>query len=164
MPDDKHTSDPFAKSNPTSEDTHLFIGSEDGEAYDGGESEIPPKGIYPARCISVERQQSQSGNPMIVFTYMILSPQRYGGVEVMDWIVLSGKMKFKLAVVLRAFGIEAKGKQSVSLDNLINKEVNIKIKPDEYNGQPTVRVETVMKYESTTTPLPSPPDEDDIPF
>ena len=168
MPDTETKSNPFAAPVESVGTGQLDIGTEEGEAYDDS-SELPPPGIYPSRCIYAERTNAKSsGNPMIVFTYMITDPEAYNGTEVTDRVMLTGKMKFMLGRVLAAFGIEARGKTSVDLSQVVNANVNLKIKHEEWDGRPMLRVEQVLKHEVTSGTAsafraPNSPTED-IPF
>lgn len=138
---------------------------DDGISAEAGEGEYPavlPVGEYDFRIIDWEKTFSKSGKNMAKLTLGIT----YKDFEykVWDYLVLSSNMAWKLATFFESLGLKKKGTELKKMpwNKVAGAHGRVKIKHEEYNGQPSAKVD---KYIATiASQADSAPDPSDMPF
>lgn len=82
---------------------------------------VIPKGRYKLRLMSVVKQQSSKGNPMLVWMWKIVSPGKMKGVRIKSWTSLLENALSGLKMHLLALG--KKGRVKGSTDKLVGLKV-----------------------------------------
>ncbi len=82
---------------------------------------VIPKGRYKLRLMSVVKQQSSKGNPMLVWMWKIVSPGKMKGVRIKSWTSLLENALSGLKMHLLALG--KKGKVKGNTDKLVGLRV-----------------------------------------
>lgn len=111
---------------------------------------------YPVRVTSSKLGQSKnSGNPVWKVVCEVL-PNKHSedseGVALFDTHPLTKNMMWKLVPTLKAFGYEAqKGKQGLDEDAFVNKEVEVYVINELYEGQPQNRIKNYRPWTGTVS-------------
>lgn len=90
----------------------------------GDRSPVIEPGRYEARVIEIDEQESQSGNPMLVWTWEISSGENQG-IELRSYTSLQEHALFGLKNHLEAFGIS--GEVDLDTDKLVGKKAIISV-------------------------------------
>jgi len=103
----------------------------------GGDFKPIPVGVYRAIIDNLEHGTSAAGNEMITATYKLNGNKEYNGRLMWDYIVLSDAAAWKYMQFLRATGVmdDDKPKGQFSLEKLIGKRVQIKVKHEPDNRE-----------------------------
>lgn len=102
----------------------------------GGGSARVPEDDYRAKIAEIKQTESSAGDPMLVLTYQIVDG-KYKGKKIIDRIVLTEKVLWKLRQVLEAMGKTVPSKLfKLNIDGLIGPEVAITVVDGEpYKGR-----------------------------
>lgn len=102
------------------------------------------KGKHPAKLIGLDRSTSQAGNPMWVFTFVIVAGPA-AGKEMKVWCALTAAAMWKLRETLEGLGLAGDGKSSkFSKKDALGKLVTLDVEDDTYKGRPSSKVEKVL--------------------
>jgi len=118
----------------------------------GDAFEILEAGRYKAKVTEIEEKDSQSGNPMLVWSWEIIDGE-YAGKEIRSYTSLQDHALFGLKAHLTAFGYE--GEIDVDTDKLVGKSAIIVVTKEQIasrdkDGMVDVnRVKAVYKLEKT---------------
>lgn len=104
-------------------------------------------GKYSAKVIGLEKTVSKAGNPMWVWSFVLMAGQ-YAGREFKTYTVLSASAMWKMREVLVALGLGQEGKQSqFKRADAIGKKCTLVIQDSEYNGTKSSEVEKVTPFD-----------------
>lgn len=93
-----------------------------------------PEGNYRVRCIDVTQETSKQGNPMFVWTFIIVDGE-YAGKEFKYFTAMTPAAIWKVSEAVISLGIGASGQiVRFSRSDVINKECGAEIIDDDYNG------------------------------
>lgn len=124
---------------------------------------LPEVGEYDFTVEELERTFSQkSGNPMArVNLRLDCDGQPY---RVYDYLVLSTSMAWKLCQFFESLGLKEKGKdlKKMPWDKVLGATGRVKIKHEEYNGEPRVKVDRYLLTVAAAAPK-SPKSLEDTP-
>jgi hypothetical protein len=141
--------------NPEQEDEDIFA----IDGLDDVESKFKiPEGYYVAKVIDIEKQTSQAGNPMWVWTFTTTKGQ-YQGTELKVWTALTQAALWKLMEVLKALGIKPeKGSINLKKDEIIGRSCYINVVDREYQGRVTSSIASCEELDKRSDA------NDDTPF
>ena len=77
-----------------------------------------PDGQHKARCIDIEKKDSKAGNPMFVWTFVVLDH----ALELLYHTTLTPSAIWKVAEVLEALGIKNEGTIKFVRNDVVGKE------------------------------------------
>lgn len=103
-----------------------------------------PDGLYKVRCQDVEQTVSKSGNPMFVWTFVVIDGQ-YTGREFKVFTALTPAAMWKVAETVIALGVGQQGQVvKFKRSDVIGKDCGALIEATEYNGQNRSQISRVM--------------------
>lgn len=103
-----------------------------------------PDGAYKARCIEVEQSVSQSGNPMFVWTFVLVGGQ-YDGREFKSWTAITPAAMWKVAETVIALGVGQSGQVvEFKRGDVVGKECGVVMEASEYNGRMSSKISRVI--------------------
>jgi hypothetical protein len=126
----------------------------------GEPREIIPAGRYEAKVTEVEHGDSQSGNPMLTWSWEITSGDQ-AGAELRSYTSLQEHALFGLKAHLVAFGFEPEGDLDFDTDKFVGKKAIIVVTKEQItardgSGMVDVnRVKSVYKLEKSANAGPA---------
>ena len=91
-------------------------------------------GAYRVRCIEIEQSVSQAGNPMFIWTFVIVDG-KFAGREFKLWTAITPAAMWKVAECVQALGVGQTGQVvKFKRSDVVNKECGAIIEQQEYNG------------------------------
>lgn len=104
-----------------------------------------PAGAHAAKLLDVESKTSKSGNPMLVWTYVVTAGES-AGKEIKNFTVMSPAAMWKVTETIKALGVSYEpGKQlRFSREQVINTEVVLVISEEVYNEQKRSKIDKVL--------------------
>jgi hypothetical protein len=99
---------------------------------------VPPVADYDCQITKAEEGISKAGAKMIKLTVKLQHPEYHN--ELWDFIVDGPYAQQKMYEVLSACGVEPQIGQAVNSSIFIGKIAKIRIKHEDYNGEPQARV------------------------
>lgn len=93
-----------------------------------------PDGTWRCEIVSMEQEESSTGNPMIVAKYKVLNGKGKGGV-IYDNLSLQPQALFRLKALCEAIGVEAESATDLDLDELVGQEVLIDVENETYEDK-----------------------------
>lgn len=142
-----------------------FDGSDVDE--DGG-FPVASEGRHPAIVIDIFMDESQEGNDMYVWDFLIIGGEDEG-IEVRDWTSLLPTARWRVADYLRACGIDAYGKVvNFKKSDVVGSPVYIEVEHRERDGKTRDDVEDIYEPDEDLKELAESYKEggqdDDVPF
>jgi len=122
----------------------------------GEPREIIEPGRYKAKVIEIEPKDSQSGNPMLVWTWQL---QDGSEAEIRSYTSLQEHALFGLKAHLTAFGLETEGELDFDTDKLVGKVAVLVVTKEQIKSRDSDdmidvnRVKAVYKAEKTSSPV-----------
>lgn len=126
----------------------------------GEPREIIPAGRYEAKVTEIEQQDSQSGNPMLVWSWEITSGDQTGS-ELRSYTSLQEHALFGLKAHLVAFGAKPEGEIDLDTDKIVGKKAIIVVTKEQIaardgSGMVDVnRIKSVYKLEKSASAGPA---------
>lgn len=106
---------------------------------------IIPDGIYHMRCIEVTQEVSKGGNPMYVWTFIIINQGPYSGREFRLFTALTSAAMWKVAETVTALGIGQVGEVvKFRRSDVINRECGAVIEEQEYGGRVNSNISKII--------------------
>lgn len=106
-----------------------------------------PKGKYPAKCVSLEKATSQSGNPMWVWEFVI-THGKYAGRSFKLWTALTASAMWKLRETLEGLGLGKGGaKAQFKKTDAINRPCTVELEDSEYQGRKQSSIGKVLPFD-----------------
>ena len=103
-----------------------------------------PDGLYKMRCNDVEQSVSKSGNPMFVWTFVVVEGN-YTGREFKVFTALTPAAMWKVAETVKAMGVGQTGQVvKFKRSDVVGKDCGAQIEATEYNGQTRSQISRVM--------------------
>lgn len=103
-----------------------------------------PDGLYKVRCQDVEQAVSKSGNPMFVWTFVVVDGQ-YTGREFKVFTAITPAAMWKVAETVVALGVGQQGQVvKFKRSDVVGKDCGALIEATEYNGQTRSQISRVM--------------------
>lgn len=103
-----------------------------------------PDGLYRMRCQDVEQSVSKGGNPMFVWTFVVIEGD-YTGREFKVFTAITPAAMWKVAETVMALGVGQQGQVvKFKRSDVINKECGALIEETEYNGNTRSQISRVM--------------------
>ena len=103
-----------------------------------------PDGLYKVRCQDVEQSVSKGGNPMFVWTFVVVDTQ-YTGREFKVFTAITPAAMWKVAETVMALGVGQQGQVvKFKRSDVIGKDCGALIEVTEYNGQARSQISRVM--------------------
>lgn len=103
-----------------------------------------PDGLYKVRCNDVEQSVSKSGNPMFVWTFVVVEGN-YTGREFKVFTALTPAAMWKVAETVKAMGVGQTGQVvKFKRSDVVGKDCGAQIEASEYNGQTRSQISRVM--------------------
>ena len=103
-----------------------------------------PDGLYKVRCQDVEQSVSKSGNPMFVWTFVVIGGD-YAGREFKVFTALTPAAMWKVAETVIALGVGQQGQLvKFKRSDVVGKDCGALIEGTEYNGQVRSQISRVM--------------------
>lgn len=103
-----------------------------------------PDGLYKVRCQDVEQSVSKGGNPMFVWTFVVIEGD-YTGREFKVFTAITPAAMWKVAETVMALGVGQQGQVvKFKRSDVIGKECGALIEETEYNGQVRSQISRVM--------------------
>ena len=103
-----------------------------------------PDGLYRVRCQDVEQSVSKGGNPMFVWTFVVIEGD-YTGREFKVFTAITPAAMWKVAETVMALGVGQQGQVvKFKRSDVINKECGALIEETEYNGNTRSQISRVM--------------------
>lgn len=142
---------PGGNSTPTSTNTPM-PGNSASSAPDSFEVDLTnvqdnfkvPDGLYRVRCQDVEQSVSKGGNPMFVWTFVVVEGD-YTGREFKVFTAITPAAMWKVAETVMALGVGQQGQVvKFKRSDVINKECGALIEETEYNGNTRSQISRVM--------------------
>lgn len=100
-------------------------------------------GKYPGKLISLDKGTSKAGNPMWIFTFVILAGEA-AGKEFRVYAALTAAAMWKLRETLEGLGLGKGGAvSSFKKKDAVGKLVKLTIEDTEYNGKPNSQISLV---------------------
>jgi hypothetical protein len=141
-----------------------------------GAQDILPVGEYPFYVANIEKTYTGAnskipGTPMAKVTLAVQTSN--GTASVIDNLVLSETMEWKLASFFECIGLKKKGQELGNIGAAFDKakgcEGHLKIKHEDFNGQMTAKVGSYVKgygkvSQGASAPTAPAIDEDSMPF
>lgn len=99
-----------------------------------------PEGDYKFKVVKAEEQESQGGNPMIVWDFEVAEGKHKGG-KIRDYTSLSANALWKLKGYLEAMNFELPGSAfDLDLADMVDEEVMGRVEQEEYEGKMRARL------------------------
>lgn len=125
---------------------------------DGGRVRVP-EGDYVVKVKAVKQDTSQSGNPMLVWTFTGVDG-KLKGRDIIDRTTLTEKSLWKLRDLLEAMGVKVpKRVVDIPVKKLIGKELGVTLFDDEYENRISSKVGDYISPEAVGD---EPDDEEDV--
>lgn len=103
-----------------------------------------PDGLYKVRCNDVEQSVSKSGNPMFVWTFVVVEGN-YTGREFKVFTALTPAAMWKVAETVKAMGVGQQGQVvKFKRSDVVGKDCGAQIEATEYNGNTRSQISRVM--------------------
>lgn len=103
-----------------------------------------PDGLYKMRCQDVEQSVSKGGNPMFVWTFVVIEGE-YTGREFKVFTAITPAAMWKVAETVMALGVGQVGQVvKFKRTDVVGKECGALIEETEYNGQVRSQISRVM--------------------
>lgn len=103
-----------------------------------------PDGLYRVRCQEVEQSVSKGGNPMFVWTFVVVDGE-YAGREFKIFTALTPAAMWKVAETVVALGVGQQGQVvKFKRSDVVGKDCGALIEENEYNGQVRSQIARVM--------------------
>lgn len=103
-----------------------------------------PDGLYKVRCQDVEQSVSKSGNPMFVWTFVVVEGN-FTGREFKVFTALTPAAMWKVAETVKAMGVGQQGQVvKFKRSDVVGKDCGAQIEATEYNGQTRSQISRVM--------------------
>lgn len=119
-----------------------------------------PDGLYRVRCQEVEQSVSKGGNPMFVWTFVVVDGE-YAGREFKVFTALTPAAMWKVAETVIALGVGQQGQVvKFKRSDVVGKDCGALIEENEYNGQVRSQISRVMSLKE----LSEAQQADDFPF
>ena len=91
-------------------------------------------GAYRLKCVEIEQSISQSGNPMFIWSFVIVDG-KFSGREFKMWTAITPAAMWKVAEAVQALGVGQTGQVvKFNRSDVVNKECGGLIEVQEYNG------------------------------
>ncbi len=126
-----------------------FLKGRDLSQVDDGLVFIPDGTFVTLKCIKAVGQKSQAGNPMIVLTHTVTSPEEWVGKTVRDNLTFTEKSEWKYKGCARIAGLLSEdGKEFIGNDeqDFVDKEWGAIMKIGSYQGSPKQEIAGGYKY------------------
>jgi hypothetical protein len=123
-----------------------------------GIADVIPEGTYDVELVKIAKGESQAGNPMLNFTYKILTGEFEGRV-VFDNVPLLESTLWRMRLVLIGLGIdpaEIEGQARIDVDSLVGNRSRITLVHRKYQGETRLnirRFEPISAFDTTLTQL-----------
>ena len=129
---------------PTQQNGKSQSGSFEIDLTDVTSSYLIPEGTYRVRCIDVEQSVSKSGNPMFVWTFVVIGTPN-AGHELKVFTAITPAAMWKVAEVVIALGIGQTG-QTVKFQrsDVINRECGAMVETSKYNDKDSSSITKVI--------------------
>lgn len=109
-----------------------------------------PDGLYKMRCQDVEQSVSKGGNPMFVWTFVVIEGE-YTGREFKVFTAITPAAMWKVAETVMALGVGQVGQVvKFKRTDVVGKECGALIEETEYNGQVRSQISRVMSLKEMT--------------
>lgn len=135
---------------------NLNISKKDIENAVGGNFDPIPKGVYGATIIEAEVKDSRAGNPMYALNLRIKGGATGIGRKVRSWHVIQGPGAFSSTQLLKALELpyikkdmseeELAEFEFPDADELIGRDINVKVDIDTYKGMNDETGEEETRY------------------
>jgi hypothetical protein len=109
--------------------------------------------VYDVKIHSIEEDQSNAGNDMLVVVYE-LEDGDYKGARIWDYITFTDSQAWKLEQFLYAVGIDPGDDYSIDDDDLVGTLVKLRVRADSYDGQYRARAGQVSRHPDSTAARP----------
>lgn len=118
------------------------------------ENIIIPKGQkVRVKVEKVEEKTSKAGNPYLNFRYKVIEPEKYEGQCIFDICSLTKKALWRLKNALNALGLDTEGQIDLEPADLEEREADIKVGIDEYQGKKKNVINTFEDGEDEDIPF-----------
>ena len=106
-----------------------------------------PDGNYAVRCIDVEQSTSKAGNPMFVWSFVIIAGE-FEGKDMKMWTSLAPAAMWKVAEAVKALGVGDVGQVvKFKRSDVIGRECGATISASEYQGKMSSKIDKLMSKE-----------------
>lgn len=132
------------------------------------ESNVPPPGVYVAKCMSVSKDMSKAGNPMFIWDFRIIGDDHgkkcpaSGMSPKTVYTAVTPKALWKLEEVLVGLQVCKPGEAvKFTKADVVDRLCLIAVEHSEYNGRPQAEISAFKPY---TGGLDKNISGDDVPF
>jgi hypothetical protein len=107
------------------------------------DSDLTPEGTHRVRLVDLEKKESNAGNPMWVWSLMVVGGEANGD-DLVIFTAITPQAMWKLSETVKAFGLATGRGAKFNRDDAIGKEADVIVIHQEYEGRLGASVKKAM--------------------